>query len=517
MRAELGQSIVEKNAKGRSYLRIDLEGIAIADERQRSPVNIAIVIDRSGSMRGEKLRQARLAAIMAIHRLEEEDTVSVIAYSDRAEVVIPATRVSYREDLIERIRAMTSKGRTALYAGVKKGVSELRTFLDETRVNRVILLSDGLANVGPSSPSQLAELGRDIAAQGIAVTTIGLGLGFNEDLMTKLAYSSDGNHAFVEHPDQLVDIFNKEFGDVLSVVVAGVKKGVSELRTFLDETRVNRVILLSDGLANVGPSSPSQLAELGRDIAAQGIAVTTIGLGLGFNEDLMTKLAYSSDGNHAFVEHPDQLVDIFNKEFGDVLSVVAQDVEIHIDLHIAIRPRRVMGRKATISGNRVSLKLNQLYGAQEKYIVLEFDVDPTRLAGSVATIADVKVSFKDMISKRRQTLNRQVSMRLTGSREEAEKSVNKRVMTEVVNQIAIERNERAVKLRDLGKIMEAKRQLRANSAYLKKHAKRFGSKKLGDLARENDSDAEAVSGPRWNQTRKAMRARQYKGKTQQAY
>lgn len=86
---------------------------------------------------------------------------------------------------------MVAGGGTALYAGVAQGASELREFLDPHRVNRIILLSDGQANKGPSSPSELGNLGAALISEGISVTTIGIGLGYNEDLMTQLAPRSD--------------------------------------------------------------------------------------------------------------------------------------------------------------------------------------------------------------------------------------------------------------------------------------------------------------------------------------
>ena len=136
---------------------------------------------------------------------------------------------------------------------------------------------------------------------------------------------------------------------------------------------MNRVVLISDGLANVGPSSPAEVGELGRQLAGKGISVTTIGLGLDYNEDLMQRLAAASDGNHAFVESPRQLADIFDKEFGDALSIAAQDVTIIIECRAGFKPTRVLGREADISGSTIKLKLNQLQADNERYVVIEME------------------------------------------------------------------------------------------------------------------------------------------------
>ena len=201
-----------------TFLKIGLTGFHLASERDRRPANVAIVLDRSGSMEGEKIERAKEAAVMALSMLDERDIVSIITYSDTVSVLVPATRVSDRSLIVKKIHSIYADGSTALFAGISKGADEVGKFLDMHSVNRVILLSDGLANVGPDSPAALGDLGASLRTEGISVTTVGLGLGYNEDLMFELAEKSDGNHAFVENSKDLVRIFEYEFKDILSVV-----------------------------------------------------------------------------------------------------------------------------------------------------------------------------------------------------------------------------------------------------------------------------------------------------------
>ena len=412
MRAALGQRVMIEGRTQKAYLRIDLEALPLPNPEVRTSVNVAIVLDKSGSMKGRKLEQAKEAAVMALNRLGDEDVVSVVAYNHAVQVVVPATRARHRAEMRDKIRRFRADGRTALYAGVDQGIR---------------------------------EVGR-----------------------------------------------------------------------YFDRNRVNRVILLSDGLANVGPSSPEELGRLGQAAAQRGISVTTIGLGLGYNEDLMSKLAFASDGNHAFVEKADDLVGIFNKEFGDVLSVAAQDVEVIIHCRAGVRPIRVMGRTAHISGQSVRLRLNQLYGAQEKYVILEFEVDKD-LAENLAEIADVRVTYTNMANKVAETLEDKVQMRFTRNDAEARDSVDKRVMGGVVNQIATEQSEKAVKLRDSGNVSLARKVLEENAAYLRDQAQKLGSQELETMAQENKQDADSLTSGLWSKSRKSMRARQHKYKTQQSY
>ncbi len=401
------------NQRHHTFLKIGLTGFRLASDRERTPANVAIVLDRSGSMEGEKIERAKEAAIMALDMLDDRDIVSVITYSDTVSVLVPATRVSNRRNIRGMIRSIYADGSTALFAGVSKGADEVRKFFDRNRVNRVILLSDGLANVGPDSPAALGDLG----------------------------------------------------------------------------------------------------ASLGR----AGISVTTIGLGLGYNEDLMVKLAQKSDGNHAFVENSRDLARIFEYEFKDVLSVVAQDVQIEVRCYPGIRPIRVIGREADIFGNQVLASINQLYSEQQKYLLLEVEVWP-QADGTTLRAADVSVHYANMVSKATETLSGQANVKFTKSRETAEKNVDRETMEAAVLQVATEKSEQAVQLRDEGKIEEAKEVLEENAAYLKANAAALGSEVIEDYGAMNEQDASKLeSEEEWKVSRKKMRDQQFENRSQQSY
>ncbi len=394
-----------------TYLKVALTGAKIT-KGNHPAANIAIVLDRSGSMQGEKLLRAKQAAIMAIERLGSSDIVSVIAYDDQIRVLVPATRVSDREAIAGAIEALEAGGSTALFAGVGKGASEVRKFLSRERVNRVILLSDGLANVGPDTPAELGALGASLAKEGVSVTTIGLGLGYNEDLMTKLASRSDGNHAFVEHP---------------------------------------------------------------RDLAR-----------------------------------------IFEYELGDVQSVVAQDIVITIHCPQGVRPVRVLGRDSEIVGNRIVLHLNQLYAEHEKYALVEVEVTPSR-AGEHRGIADVEAVYANMATSQKDRLIASASASFSLNTEEVKGSENAEVMIAVVEQIATEKSQLALVLRDEGKVDEARQMLQLNQAYVQTNADQYQSELLQELAVSNEEDSQKLEEKDWSATRKKMRETQTKSKGQRRW
>jgi Ca-activated chloride channel family protein len=204
-------------------IKIDLNAIADRQRHRRTPLNLAVVLDKSGSMTGAKLEKAKQAATQLVDRLAPNDVFSLVIYSDEARVLVPAQKVEDREALKEKIAGLEAGGSTALYAGVKTGARQIQEYFSSKRINRVILLSDGLANVGPSSTSDLRRLGHELAESGISVTTIGVGDDYNEDLMAGLAEASDANYYYVQDTERLPEIFAKELGEMLTVAAREIK------------------------------------------------------------------------------------------------------------------------------------------------------------------------------------------------------------------------------------------------------------------------------------------------------
>jgi len=215
---------VLRNSPQEVVIKIDLSAIDDAHHKaHRPPLNLALVLDRSGSMEGAKLEKAKQAAMLVVDRLKQDDVFSFVIFSDDAQLVVPAQHVDDKDALKEKTERVEARGSTALHAGVQMGASQLDEYLSDQRINRVILLSDGLANVGPSSPRQLRRLGSQLAERGISVTTIGVGNDYNEDLMAGLAEASDANYYYVKDTEKLPEIFAKELGELQAVAVRKVR------------------------------------------------------------------------------------------------------------------------------------------------------------------------------------------------------------------------------------------------------------------------------------------------------
>ncbi|HSI86226.1 MAG: VWA domain-containing protein [Candidatus Methylacidiphilales bacterium] len=190
---------------------------------RRLPLNIAVVLDRSGSMSGAKIEKARQAACALVDQLGAEDTFSLVAYDNDVDVLIPAQRIEEKAEIKRKIERIRPGGSTALYAGVEEGAKQLKRYFETKNINRVILLSDGLANVGPSSTGEVRDLGRRLSGKGISVSTIGLGDDYNEDLMTALAVASDANYYYVKDVEKLQQVFEKELGELLAVTARNIR------------------------------------------------------------------------------------------------------------------------------------------------------------------------------------------------------------------------------------------------------------------------------------------------------
>ena len=171
-RVELDKEVLRAGEDQTAVIKVSLETTA-PKAGERAPVNLAVVLDRSGSMRGDKLEKAKEAAITALRRLRSGDLFSLVTYDHRVKTIVPAQDAGNSASIERQIRKIRAGETTALFGGVSQGAAEIRKNLhDERYVHRVILLSDGLANVGPDSPEDLGRLGAALIKESISVTTV---------------------------------------------------------------------------------------------------------------------------------------------------------------------------------------------------------------------------------------------------------------------------------------------------------------------------------------------------------
>jgi Ca-activated chloride channel family protein len=234
------------------YAAIDISAKHI-EGGTRPPLNLAVVIDRSGSMRGEKIAHAKRAAMRLVDELQTHDRLAIISYSSGVSVDISSVEAtqSAKSRMRAAVHQIHSSGGTNIGSGYSRGFQEVQQWKSHESINRVVLLSDGQATVGETRPYVLEGMARSNLQQGVSLTTMGVGLDYNEDLMAGMADQGAGNYYFIDKADTVVSIFGSEFDGLAKTVakntslVISLAEGVelNNLFGFAHERTDNRVMV----------------------------------------------------------------------------------------------------------------------------------------------------------------------------------------------------------------------------------------------------------------------------------
>lgn len=390
LKAEIERSVLPADTRQSALIKISVLAPDMPVDKgiRKHRINLCVVLDKSGSMASQKkIEKSKEAAITALRMLRPDDVFSLIIYDTSARTLIPAAPVINYYPIEEIIRSINADGSTALFAGVSLGASEIRKNLRE---------------------------------------------GF-----------------------------------------------------------VNRMLLLSDGQANVGPSSPNDLGRLGASLLKEGISVSTVGVGTDYNEDLMTSLSQNSDGNFYFVENSNDLPMIFSKELGSALKVAAQGIEIKIICPEGVKPQGILGHDCKINGNSIDLSFNQVYGGHEKSLMLQVEVPP-ETPDRKLKLATVEMNYKDN-NGTKYSVSESVEASFSKDREKISKSANNAVLDEAaITQNAIYKRE-AVREADSGRFDKAKDYINKGADALKSRSQSSVSPVLVKEAKKAESEAKKLN------------------------
>ncbi|HJS24711.1 MAG TPA: VWA domain-containing protein [Pyrinomonadaceae bacterium] len=182
----------------------------------RPDLNLSLVLDRSGSMEGEKMIRAREAAMFCVDQMLPSDRLSVVTFDDRIDVLFPSELVTNKQSMKDLIARVTARGSTALHeAWVRGGLTVSERMLDQG-INRVVLITDGLANVGITNTDEIVTQAMGLYQRGVSTSTIGIGADFNEDLLMPMAQSGGGNAWHVVEPNDMQQIFQVELEGLIA-------------------------------------------------------------------------------------------------------------------------------------------------------------------------------------------------------------------------------------------------------------------------------------------------------------
>lgn len=219
LRAALSHAAYAKGSPPALFLKVDY-AVAADPSAQRPPLNIALVLDRSGSMAEDRKFSYTLeAAREVIANLSDHDVLAIVAFGDRATVLAPAGRVVNKQFLLHRLTEIAPAGYTDISSGLLEGIAQIDSQRAEGQVEHVLVLTDGMANRGVTGTEALRQLVTKAHARGIGVSTFGCGTEFNEKRLAEMAAAGGGRYIYVKSPEQIPTAFVEELHGLLQAAV----------------------------------------------------------------------------------------------------------------------------------------------------------------------------------------------------------------------------------------------------------------------------------------------------------
>ncbi len=225
----LSQTKVVQGSDGQIYLQIDLEALKDPKVRDmiRKPTDFVVVLDRSGSMSGEgKIEYAKQAIVSLLKQLNEYDRFALVTFDSVVETAVDFKQVNSdnREELIQLVSNISPRGSTDLGGGLQRGIKILKKFIkDKKHAKRLILVSDGMTNLGITDPTALGKMASSAIGGEFVISTIGVGLDFNETLLASIADFGTGSYYFLENPSKMDQVLAKEFYGASEVLAKNLK------------------------------------------------------------------------------------------------------------------------------------------------------------------------------------------------------------------------------------------------------------------------------------------------------
>ena len=221
MDVRLGNTLTSPQ-DGEAWVQVGLQAVPASQERP-TPLNLALVLDKSGSMKeADKMDYLKQSLDVFLNSLQPDDIIAIVAYSDEVQVLLPAQRVGNGGWVRETIQRLQPGGWTNLHAGLMQGFAEVEKNFDIRRNNRVLLLTDGIANRGVIDPQRIASEAKAYNDRGIYLSTIGLGVDLDDALLHMLAQQGHGAYHFIDSGQEMERVFREEAGSLVEKVARDI-------------------------------------------------------------------------------------------------------------------------------------------------------------------------------------------------------------------------------------------------------------------------------------------------------
>lgn len=268
MTVQTDRRLVRASRRSTRYALTTITAPRVERTTTRAAANVSFVLDRSGSMGGEKFELARKAVDHALRLLRDDDRFSVVVYDDRIDVIAESTRATPEacRHARQRLESIYPRANTNLCGGWLAGCEEVARYLTDAGMGRCLLLTDGLANQGITDHEAIVTHVRELRQRNVVTSTFGVGADFDERLLQQMADAGAGHFYFIEKPVQIPDFLTSELGETLEVVASGVRLMI-EVPVGVHAT-----------LLNLFPSAqaPQGLSiDLGDLVSGQELAVVT--------------------------------------------------------------------------------------------------------------------------------------------------------------------------------------------------------------------------------------------------
>src|SRR5512139_898744 len=214
------RSLVRAAGKSTRYVLVSFTAPEAPPKANRRPVNVAMVLDRSGSMGGDKIRLAREAVKQGLQLLGAGDRFALVAYDNEIDLVVESVPASAeaKRNALAKLSRIDARGTTNVGGGWPRGCEQVASRLDPASIARALLLTDGLANEGITDHDELVNHAAELKARGVATSTFGVGHDFDERLLQRMADAGGGHFYYIQTAQQIPDLLTSELGETLEVV-----------------------------------------------------------------------------------------------------------------------------------------------------------------------------------------------------------------------------------------------------------------------------------------------------------